>query len=608
MIIPSQLPQIVTAARSGALQALALQAGQVLDGRVIGPAPNGATQVQIQGQLLNLVLPQAAAAGDALRFEVQGSGAQLRLALQVATAKPQTAPASAASPSAAPATSSAGQTAPAAPALAATAGSATSAPPAPAPGSVVTTGPAGTGQAIPTNTASANVTPANAASPSTPAATSVPSPPPVQPAVNQPTPGAGPAPLPPASPTGAAAPAVVNVGQTTPATASPAASAPLQGAPSAAGPTTAPAPGAQAAPRPVTPYAAAAPAGPGSSGTPTTGTATTAAAAGTKIPSAPPLPNVAPAPIPTVTAAMPSTPEAALAQMVQAALPRQNSVVSLTTALAGIAGKVALPEPVARAAQQVLANQLVFDGGKVDGSALQRGVLNSGIFQEAALARAGTPLLAPQADMKASLLALRQTLTTWLGQQPALVAAVSQMAPPLRGKTLRTGAAEIPPIAPVAGAEEIGKHLLDRTESALSRIRLHQHASLPDPTLKGADWSTDLPVVIAGQQTLLQLQIHRDEHNPAEEASERGWQMRFAINLPSLGEVGAQVSLRGKATGVMLWASEDSTAAALEADIDGLRDTLAGAGLAPGAVIVRRGAPPASQQPANAGHLVDARR
>ena len=88
MIIPGQLPQYVTPARSGALQALALQAGQVLEGRVVGPAAQGATQVQIQGQLLNLVLPQPSLAGQMLRFEVQGSGSQLRLALQGAATPP----------------------------------------------------------------------------------------------------------------------------------------------------------------------------------------------------------------------------------------------------------------------------------------------------------------------------------------------------------------------------------------------------------------------------------------------------------------------------------------------------------------------------------------
>lgn len=303
---------------------------------------------------------------------------------------------------------------------------------------------------------------------------------------------------------------------------------------------------------------------------------------------------------------MASTPQAALAQMVQAALPQQNSIVGLTAALTSIAGTVALPEPVVRAAQQVLANQLNVAGGKLDGASLQKAVLNSGVFQEAGLARAGTPLLAPQADMKASLLALRSTLTSWLGQQLPVIAAVTQVAPPLRGKFPRVTGSDIPPIDPAAAADEVGKHLLDRTEAALARLRLHQHASLPDPNVKGAEWNMDLPVVIAGHQTLLQLQIHRDEQNPDEAASERGWQMRFAINLPGMGEVGAQVSLRGRATGVMLWASEPATSAALEADIDGLRGTLAGMGLTPGAIIVRHGAPSASPQAANSGHLVDA--
>ena len=88
MSIPTQLPQFVTAARAGALQALALQSGQVLDARIVGPAPNGATQVEIRGQLLNLVLPTLVKAGETIKLEVQGTGPQLRLALQTSTLPP----------------------------------------------------------------------------------------------------------------------------------------------------------------------------------------------------------------------------------------------------------------------------------------------------------------------------------------------------------------------------------------------------------------------------------------------------------------------------------------------------------------------------------------
>ena len=307
-----------------------------------------------------------------------------------------------------------------------------------------------------------------------------------------------------------------------------------------------------------------------------------------------------------MTAVMASSPQAALAQMVQFALPQQNSIVALTTALTNIAGAAVLPEPVARAARQVLTNQLAIPAGRLDGPALQRAVLNSGIFHEAEVARAGVPAPAPSADMKAALLGLRETLTSWLMPQLPAIAAMAQIAPPLRGKFPRAAGSEIPPIDPATPADEVGKHLFERTEAALSRIRLHQHASLPDPNVKGAEWSMDLPVVIGGHQTLLQLQIHRDEQSPGEAVTQRGWQMRFAINLPALGEVGAQVSLHGTSTGIMLWASEPATSVALEGDIEALRSMLVGAGLMPNALIVRHGAPLASQQAVNSGHLVDA--
>ncbi|WP_193335898.1 flagellar hook-length control protein FliK [Devosia beringensis] len=574
MLIPGQLPQIVAAARGSVLQALALKAGQVISGTVIGPAPNGGTQVQIAGQTLNLVLPQLALAGEALRFEVQGSGAQLRLALQAAPAA-STAPI--ATPLPAPASSAAAPPVPATPGQAAPVGTASS----PAVVSQAAAGAAPAPAAIPATTAAAAATvpgPSGLPAASLPAAASAPlvsAPPTITPATIL-------APQTVAGPTTAAA-------SQTPAT--------VTAQPGTQGQVIAP-----SSARPAVPYAQASPGGASITGS------LAALPGATAIPAAAPAtgPVAQPAAAPAAGPAMASTPQAALAQMVQAALPQQNSIVGLTAALTSIAGTVALPEPVVRAAQQVLANQLNVAGGKLDGASLQKAVLNSGVFQEAGLARAGTPLLVPQADMKTSLLALRSTLTSWLGQQLPVIAAVTQVAPPLRGKFPRVTGSGIPPIDPAAAADEVGKHLLERTEAALSRLRLHQHASLPDPNVKGAEWSMDLPVVIAGHQTLLQLQIHRDEQNPGEAASERGWQMRFAINLPGMGEVGAQVSLRGRAAGVMLWASEPATSAALEADIDGLRGTLAGVGLTPGAIIVRHGAPPASPQAANSGHLVDA--
>ena len=562
MSIPSQLPQFVTAARAGALQALALQSGQVLDARIIGPAANGATQVEIRGQMLNLVLPTLVAAGQTIKLEVQGTGPQLRLALQTSGAPPpqaQPAPATQISLTTPPATSTAapqpgGAPAPAgatpsAPAASAMPPASTAMQPAPAAGAAQPV-PA---QAVPVAQAAApGVSPAQpatapSAQPAAPAAAVAPPP------VAAPTPS-GPYPAAPASPNPFAAAAAA----TATAPAQPAAPAAVAGA--------------------VRPVVA-------------TSVATNATAHS-------PPGNALPQPAPPPAAA----PQAALAQMVQVSVPRQGPVTALTTALSGIAGRVVLPEPVARAAQQVLAGRVAIDAPRFDGAALQAAVRGSGVFQEANLAR-GQPLLQP--DMKSALLTLRQTLTSWLGQQ-APVAPVAQIPPPLRGSIPRARGLDAPPVDPNAAPEEVGRQLLERTESALARVRLHQHASLPDPTGRTADLSLDLPVMIGTHQTLMQLQIHRDQHNETDAAAERGWQMRFALNLPGMGEVGAQVTLRGGAIGVMLWATEPEASAALDSEIGSLREALANAGLQAHAVIVRQGEPPAAA--AQSGHFLDSRR
>ncbi|WP_240233437.1 flagellar hook-length control protein FliK [Devosia lacusdianchii] len=563
MSISSQLPQIVTAGRSGALQALALQAGQTLEATVIGPAPNGGTQVKIAGQMLNLILPTLAKAGETLKMEVQGTGAQLRLALH-----PAVVPTTTGLPAAQPA-----------PAQSVTLPLPHTQAPAQVPLS----------NAPPPLTTSVSVPPPPAAlatpSPATSSAPPVP--------VTQQLPGATTAPLPlPASsspqpqmavmpqspPTATVSPSTLAAGSPQPM--------PVQPAPTGWAP--------QATPQVYSQTAQVLPA-PG-------GTVPSPLLIGQAPQSAAPLAQ--PAPVGQHTAPLPTTPQAALAQMVQASVPRQGPITSLTSALTSIAGKVALPEPVARAAQQVLAGQLAAPNGKIEATTLQRAVQTSGVFQEATLAQGGSS--PAQSDMKSALLVLRQTLTTWLGPQ-APIAPPTHVAPPMRGSAPRAKTADAPPIDPATAPDEVGKQLLERTESALSRLRLHQHASLPDAAARtGGDWSMDLPMLVGQHQTLLQIQIHRDQQGSSDDSGERGWQMRFALNLPDLGEVGAQVSLRGTATGIMLWATESATSEALEAGLGELREALVSAGLKPGAVIVRRGEPPVSAA-APSGHFLDAR-
>lgn len=548
------------------LRAVAQANGSQVEARVLGPLPNGATQVQIGRQVMSLQLPTPQMPGTTLTLAVQQAEGQVRVTL-VSAQPPQMPTVSSSPPISTPATSVqlsaaalAGntQTASPAPASAPTPAGANS----PVVSTVVQSAgavaaqPAGT---APVSNAPAATPPAPAPSNSVPASPSqtVSAPASVQanlagrPAIPYPSAAPG-LPLPPASgPMGSATAALPPVSQ-------PLASAVV-----------------------------------GQHAAPTNGQVAQQGAA---------LPSAAPAVVPSTA---PASPQATLSQMVQQALARQDSVVALTTALTQVVARVALPEPVMKAAQQVLAQRLSLDGGGPDGATLQRAVRTSGIFQEAMLA--GGLGKAAGGDMKTALLGLQRQLGAWLGDQPS-IEQVRSIPPPLRGLMPRARAENLP-LGDLPDEPHLaGKALLERTDAALSRLRLHQNSSLPEPSARHeAQWSLDLPVVMGGQQSLLHIQIHRDRDADPEQNEERGWQVRFAINLSEMGEVGAQISLRGSATGILLWADREDTAAALAEGVSGLRQELEALGLNTGAIVVRTGAPmPPAAAATSSGHIVDA--
>lgn len=292
--------------------------------------------------------------------------------------------------------------------------------------------------------------------------------------------------------------------------------------------------------------------------------------------------------------------------MVQAALPRQGAATALTATLATLVSRTGLPEPVMKAAQNLLSTRLDLGGSTLTGAALRQAVANSGVFSEARLA--SSPNM-PAADAKTALLDLRSALGKWLGTSQQPIAAAAPIPPPVRGATPRARMPDLQPasaIDPAAAVEEIGRQALDRSEAALARTRLHQHAALPDADGRPAPALTlDLPVMVGTYQALLHLQIRQEAESREGGPADRSWQMRFAINLPAMGEVGAQVSLRAGNVGVMLWATEEATASALLSDIELLRTGLVAAGLQPGSLLVRHGEPAAAPTSSPSRHLLD---
>jgi len=288
--------------------------------------------------------------------------------------------------------------------------------------------------------------------------------------------------------------------------------------------------------------------------------------------------------------------------MIPEALARQNSVAPLLASLAAIIAKPgALPEPVLRAALQVLGQRVQVPSSGPTAQLLETALAKSGVYLEAGLAKG-----APAADLKSGLVALKSALTTFLGGNPAPVTSAQQASPPLRGLPPRAEPLDLPPLPDAP--RDAARALHGQADAALSRVKLMQLASLPDtdPTRPtGPELRMEVPFLIGQELVMAQFQVFRDGARRQAEAK-RGWTMRFAMNFAATGEVGAEIGLFGRAVNVALWAADAGTAANLEAALPELAPALAALGLEPGAVRVRA-LPPDAPKLAS-GQYLDSRR
>ena len=318
-----------------------------------------------------------------------------------------------------------------------------------------------------------------------------------------------------------------------------------------------------------------------------------------------PRPVVVPSPAPQAPVAAqappPATRQAALSQMLPEAIARQDSVGPLLQSLATLVAKPAtLPEPVLRTALAVLAQRIVAANGRVQPADLERAVLRSGLGLEATLARGEVP--APM-DAKAGLLALRAGLAKWLGEAPPPVPQREAAPPPLKGLPLRAPDFNQPPL-PDAPRDAL-RAVHGQADAAVSRLKLMQMASLPDPDPgrpPAPALRLELPLLIGHELVMAQLLVSRDGTR-REAERKRGWTMKFALNFSATGEVGAEVGLLGKAVNVALWAAEPETAEAMQASLTELAGALEAVGLRPGYLRIRH-ASPEPEKPAS-GQLLD---
>ncbi|HSH29077.1 MAG TPA: flagellar hook-length control protein FliK [Thiohalobacter sp.] len=223
---------------------------------------------------------------------------------------------------------------------------------------------------------------------------------------------------------------------------------------------------------------------------------------------------------------------------------------------------------------------------------LRQALTNSGLFLEGKLARAAagttgggvtSAQTALQGDFKAGLLQLAAGLRQAAGPAgvtrapatappPAPAPPLPQTAPPpamatAAGRTLPLPALDslaslrpgMPP-RPQAGVDgrtlrlDLAQllqrgGLLQQVESALSRVKLNQLASLPQERQQPPEWLVELPVR-RGEDVIdvWGLRLRREGGHGGSEAAQggAGWTLMLAFDLPGLGPVQARVSLSGE--------------------------------------------------------------
>ena len=375
------------------------------------------------------------------------------------------------------------------------------------------------------------------------------------------------------------------------------------------------------------------------------------------------LPEAPAAPAPIAASAPDVAPSRALAQAVRVAAARQGGLGPLFADVEQAVKAATPPAPVRAAAAQLLALRVPLDEN-LTAADVKQAFSRSGLLLEPRLAAAITsaasaPIVqaAPEDDLKAAMLVLRQALKAWadgaaqtiepaatLVKPEPLLPLPANPSPPLSPEDAESIArsvsallakvatasgvanASINPPPPYRGApltaqppvpatlmddpspRATAERLIAGTDAALARQTLLQAASLPDaasldaPRDAGPRWSFEVPFATAqgtGPGTgIVPFEIARDGGASPGEPQAAAWRARFSLDVEPMGPVHALVTLTGDRASVTLWAERMPTAARLNENAPLLGDALRAAELQPSELTFRVGTPRAARQAA----------
>lgn len=285
----------------------------------------------------------------------------------------------------------------------------------------------------------------------------------------------------------------------------------------------------------------------------------------------------------------------------RATLPRQAGYAPLLASFAALARLPqvrALPAP-ARLALAAFESSVPAPADLSTGDGLRQALAGSGLFYENHLLQvangrpqAMTPLLH---DFKAALMRLVQTLgatRTALAAAPEATARTASRAddghaspghaidtpPPLPSRPLH-----IQPRATAGtrlGLPDLLQDVHDHAAAALARVEIAQMSS--HPALNPGLWLLDLPVRGEGGYDIVQMRVEKEPGAGAETMDtdeNKSWALDFALELPGLGPLQAQIRLHAQQVQIRLWAGREASAERLDAASTRLAAMLSASGL-----------------------------
>lgn len=319
---------------------------------------------------------------------------------------------------------------------------------------------------------------------------------------------------------------------------------------------------------------------------------------------------------------------------VRAALPRQAPLPPLLANLGALAmDKPGIPTPDSvRQAARELFRRLPERREVSTVQGLRRAVGNSGVQLEAKLAAEarGQAPADTKGDVKAGLLRLRQSLEAALARAPAKAARPAgrgtpiQPPAPVSGRPLPPaslsarppaaappgprGTALLPPLGQIQPRAQpqatpsllrgvdmgaVLRGLLGEVEGALARTQVQQLAPQQPDGDSRLVWLLEMPVRREQGTDLFHLRVQRDcEGKHGQEGEPEQWTVVLAFDLPGLGPVHAQITVRDKQVATRFRTAHATTAELFRRHLDELSERLDKAGLQTTKLSCHTGLPP----------------